>query len=47
VATALGGLIASATSIRTTFFVGAGLIAALLPFLIFVTNRHSLCASQV
>ena len=39
---ALGGLIASAVSLRAAFFVGAGLVAALLPFFIYTTNRHSL-----
>jgi len=38
----LGGLIASAVSLRAAFFVGAGLVAALLPFFIYTTNRHSL-----
>ncbi len=42
VGAALGGLIASAFSLRATFFVGAGIIAALLPFLIFTTRHHSL-----
>ncbi len=39
---ALGGLIASAVSLRAAFFVGAALVAALLPFLLYTTNRHSL-----
>ncbi len=39
---ALGGLIASAFSLRATFFAGAGIIAALLPFLMFTTRHHSL-----
>jgi len=39
---ALGGLIASAVSLRAAFFVGAGLVAALLPFLVYTTSRHSL-----
>lgn len=46
VGAALGGLIASATSIRATFFFGAGVIVALLPFLVVVTRRHSLNAAQ-
>lgn len=39
---ALGGVIASTVSLRATFFVGAAIVAALAPFLVFVTNRHSL-----
>ena len=39
---AFGGLIASAASLRAAFFVGAGLVAVLLPFFIYTTNRHSL-----
>jgi MFS family permease len=39
---ALGGLIASAVNLRASFFVGAGLVVALLPYLIHVTNRHTL-----
>ena len=39
---AFGGLIASAVSLRAAFFVGAGLVAVLLPFFIYTTNRHSL-----
>ncbi len=39
---AVGGLIASAVSLRATFFIGAGLVAALLPYLIHTTNRHGL-----
>lgn len=42
VGAALGGRIAAATGIRTTFFFGAGLIAALLPYLILTTKRHNL-----
>jgi MFS family permease len=39
---ALGGFIALALSLRATFFVGSGIIAALLPFLILTTRNHSL-----
>ena len=39
---AVGGLIASAISLRATFLFGAGLVAALLPYLIHTTNRHGL-----
>jgi len=39
---AFGGLIASAASLRAAFFVGAGLVAVLLTFFIYTTNRHSL-----
>lgn len=46
VGAALGGLIASAAGIRTTFFFGASLIALLLPFLITTTRRHGLRAAQ-
>lgn len=42
---ALGGLIASAISLRAAFFVGAGVIAALLLLLIPITKRHSLEAT--
>lgn len=42
VGAALGGLIASAFSLRATFFVGSGIIAALLPFLMLTTRHHSL-----
>ena len=42
VGAALGGLIASAFNLRATFSVGAGIIAALLPFLTFTTSHHSL-----
>jgi MFS family permease len=38
----IGGLIASAFGLRAAFLVGAGLIAALLLFLIPVTKHHSL-----
>lgn len=39
---ALGGLVATTVNLRATFFVGAGLIATLLPFLTHVTSKHSL-----
>lgn len=39
---ALGGLVASVTSIRTTFYLGAAVIGVLLPFLVVVTSRHDL-----
>lgn len=39
---ALGGVIATATGLRSTFFFGAALIAALLPYLAVATTRHSL-----
>lgn len=42
VGAALGGFIASAFNLRATFFVGAGIIAALFPFLLLTTGRHSL-----
>jgi len=38
----LGGVIASTTSIRATFFVGTIIIVALLPYLTRVTAQHSL-----
>ncbi|MEE9177267.1 MAG: MFS transporter [Acidimicrobiia bacterium] len=38
----LGGLIASTVSLRAAFFVGAGVIAALLLYLIPTTKHHSL-----
>jgi MFS family permease len=38
----LGGLIASVTTVRTAFFVGAGVIALLLPYLASVTRSHPL-----
>jgi MFS family permease len=38
----LGGVIASTVSLRAAFFVGAGLIASLLLYLIPTTRRHSL-----
>lgn len=43
---ALGGLIASVTSIRVTFFAGAGVIGVLLPFLVLATRRHSLSTAE-
>jgi MFS family permease len=46
VGAALGGLIAGATSIRTTFFFGAGVIGALLPFLAAATATHDLRSPQ-
>ncbi len=42
VGAALGGFIASAVSLRASFFAGAGLVAALLPYIIYTTNRHGL-----
>jgi len=39
---ALGGVIAATTSLRATFFVGAGLIAALVPYMAVTTRRHAL-----
>jgi len=42
VGAALGGVIASAFNLRATFYVGAGIIAALLPYLMLTTRHHSL-----
>ena len=39
---ALGGFIASTAGLRAAFVFGAGVVAALLPFMIYVTNRHTL-----
>ena len=39
---ALGGVIASTVNLRASFFVGAGLVVALLPYFIHITNQHSL-----
>ncbi len=39
---ALGGVVAGLTTLRTTFFVGAGLIAALIPYLAMTTKKHGL-----
>lgn len=39
---ALGGVIAGLTTLRTAFFVGAGLIAALIPYMAVMTRRHRL-----
>jgi MFS family permease len=39
---ALGGVIATVTGLRATFFFGAALIAALFPYLALITSRHSL-----
>jgi MFS family permease len=39
---ALGGLIAATTSLRMTFFVGAVLIAFLVPYMAVTTRRHTL-----
>jgi MFS family permease len=39
---ALGGVIAAATGLRSTFFFGAAVIAALVPYLAVVTARYSL-----
>lgn len=46
VGAALGGLIATAISIRATFIFGATVIGALLPFLVVVTARHQLNTSS-
>ncbi|MEE8331430.1 MAG: MFS transporter [Acidimicrobiia bacterium] len=46
VGAALGGVIASTLSLRTAFFVGAGIIGALLPFLALTTRHHSLDPAQ-
>lgn len=46
VGAALGGVIASSTSVRMAFFVGAGLVVMLLPYLMRVTRRHSLRAGD-
>ncbi len=39
---ALGGLIATTVNLRAAFFIGAGLIATLLPFLTHITSKHNL-----
>jgi len=39
---ALGGIIATVVGIRATFYVGGGLIAALLPYLMLATRHHTL-----
>lgn len=39
---ALGGVVASLTSLRTTFFVGAGLVGILIPYMAVTTRRHGL-----
>ncbi len=44
VGAALGGVIASTAGLRAAFFIGAALIAALIPYLLVVTARHSLAA---
>ncbi len=42
VGAALGGLIAWAISVRATFFIGAAIIVAILPHLVYVTRTHSM-----
>ena len=39
---ALGGLVADLTSLRAAFFVGAGLILALVPYMAGTTRKHGL-----
>lgn len=39
---AVGGVVASLTTLRTTFFVGAGFITALIPYMAVTTKRHGL-----
>jgi len=38
----LGGIVASALSLRAAFYIGAGIIAALIPYLAVTTSRHDL-----
>jgi MFS family permease len=39
---ALGGVVAGLTTLRTTFFVGAGLVGILVPYMSVITKRHRL-----
>jgi len=45
VGAALGGIVASTVGLRATFFVGAGIVGALLPLLAVTAKRHNLGAS--
>jgi hypothetical protein len=39
---ALGGVFASMTTLRTTFFLGAALVGILIPYMTVTTRRHGL-----